>query len=84
MTDPDPLADTATGRARYSTNVHGNGNRHDHYPRETFFSKYVFSMDHKMIAKQFLVTGMIWMIIDAGFSVIFRLQLGYGEQTFSR
>ena len=46
-------------------------------------SKYVFSQDHKMIAKQFLVTGIIWAIIGGLFSVLFRLQLGYPEQYFS-
>ena len=30
---------------------------HGHHHQETFISKYVFSMDHKMIAKQFLITG---------------------------
>ena len=35
------------------------------------------AMDHKMIAKQFLVTGIIWAIIGGLFSVLFRLQLGY-------
>lgn len=44
-----------------------------------FFSKYIFSLDHKMIAKQFLVTGIFWAIIGAGMSVIFRLQLGYPD-----
>lgn len=44
-----------------------------------FFSKYVFSLDHKMIAKQFLLTGIFWAIIGAGMSVIFRLQLGYPD-----
>ncbi len=39
-------------------------------------------MDHKMIAKQFLITGIIWAIIGAFFSVLFRLQLGYPEATF--
>ncbi len=39
-------------------------------------------MDHKMIAKQFLVTGIIWAIIGAFFSVLFRLQLGYPDATF--
>ena len=53
---------------------------HQHY--ETFITKYVFSQDHKMIAKQFLITGMIWAIIGGLFSVIFRLQLGYPESTF--
>ena len=30
----------------------------DHH-NETFISKYIFSLDHKMIAKQFLITGML-------------------------
>jgi len=55
---------------------------HEHHHHETFITKYVFSQDHKMIAKQFLVTGIIWAIIGGLFSVIFRLQLGYPESTF--
>ncbi len=55
---------------------------HEHHHHETFITKYVFSQDHKMIAKQFLITGMIWAVIGGLFSVIFRLQLGYPEQTF--
>lgn len=54
----------------------------EHQHHETFITKYVFSQDHKMIAKQFLITGMIWAIIGGLFSVIFRLQLGYPESTF--
>ncbi len=50
--------------------------------KKRFISKYVFSMDHKMIAKQFLITGIIWAIIGAFFSVLFRLQLGYPDATF--
>lgn len=55
---------------------------HEHHHHETFITKYVFSQDHKMIAKQFLITGIIWAIIGGLFSVIFRLQLGYPDQTF--
>jgi cytochrome c oxidase subunit 1 len=61
--------------------VDGNGNGHHHH-KETFITKYVFSQDHKTIAKQFLITGMIWAIIGGLFSVLFRLQLGYPDQTF--
>jgi cytochrome c oxidase subunit 1 len=39
-------------------------------------------MDHKTIAKQFLITGIIWAIIGGLFSVLFRLQLGYPDQSF--
>jgi cytochrome c oxidase subunit I len=54
----------------------------DHGHHESFISKYIFSMDHKMIGKQFLITGMIWAIIGGLFSVLFRLQLGYPEASF--
>src|SRR3979411_3163368 len=55
---------------------------HVHHHKETFITKYVFSQDHKMIAKQFLITGMIWAILGGLMSVLFRLQLGYPDQTF--
>ena len=55
---------------------------HEHHHHETFISKYVFSQDHKMIAKQFLITGMIWAIVGGLMSVLFRLQLGYPDQSF--
>jgi len=48
---------------------------HGHHHEENFFSKYVFSTDHKMIAKQFLITGMIMGIISMIMSVLFRIQL---------
>ncbi len=53
-----------------------------HHHQQSFISKYVFSQDHKIIAKQFLITGMIWAIIGGLMSVLFRLQLGYPDQTF--
>ncbi|MEO6638153.1 MAG: cbb3-type cytochrome c oxidase subunit I [Ginsengibacter sp.] len=63
--------------------VHDLGHAsHVHHHKESFITKYVFSQDHKMISKQFLVTGIIWAFIGGLFSVIFRLQLGYPDQTF--
>jgi cytochrome c oxidase subunit 1 len=53
-----------------------------HHHKETFITKYVFSQDHKMISKQFLITGMIWAIIGGLMSVLFRLQLGYPDSHF--
>jgi cytochrome c oxidase subunit 1 len=53
-----------------------------HHHHQSFISKYVFSQDHKIIAKQFLITGMVWAIIGGLMSVLFRLQLGYPDQTF--
>jgi len=56
---------------------HGHGHHH-----QSFISKYVFSMDHKTIGKQFLITGIVWAIIGGLFSVLFRLQLGFPGQSF--
>lgn len=55
---------------------------HVHHHKETFITKYIFSQDHKMIARQFLITGMIWAVIGGMMSVLFRLQLGYPDETF--
>ena len=55
---------------------------HVHHHKETFITKYVFSQDHKTIAKQFLISGMIWAILGGLMSVLFRLQIGYPDQTF--
>ncbi|MFN8292004.1 MAG: cbb3-type cytochrome c oxidase subunit I [Chitinophagaceae bacterium] len=55
---------------------------HVHHHKETFITKYIFSQDHKTIGKQFLITGMIWAIIGGLFSVLFRLQLGFPDQSF--
>src|SRR5256885_3698958 len=55
---------------------------HVHHHHETFITKYVFSQDHKMICKQFLITGIIWAILGASMSVLFRLQLGYPDSAF--
>ena len=46
----------------------------DHH-KETFITKYIFSLDHKMIAKQFLLTGMFMALVGMLMSAIFRVQL---------
>src|ERR1044072_3245093 len=60
---------------------HTEHHGHEHHEQH-FFWKYIFSQDHKVIGKQFLVTGIIWAIIGALMSVFFRLQLGFPEKTF--
>jgi len=63
---------------------HGHDDHHDdhhHEHKETFITKYIFSQDHKMIAKQFLVTGIFWAIVGGLMSVLFRIQLAYPEKT---
>ncbi|GAC1425742.1 MAG: cbb3-type cytochrome c oxidase subunit I [Flavisolibacter sp.] len=58
-----------------------NGN-HKHTHHQSFLATYIFSQDHKTISKQFLITGIIWAVIGGLFSVLFRLQLGYPNETF--
>ena len=71
------------GHAAVQTAAHAHDEHgHDHHHEESFLTKYIFSTDHKMIGKQFLITGIIWAIIGGLFSVLFRLQLGYPEMTF--
>ena len=52
-------------------------NQHEHHHKETFITKYVFSQDHKMIAKQFLITGISMGVIGMLISLLFRVQLGW-------
>ena len=54
----------------------------DHH-KETFITKYIFSIDHKMIAKQFLITGMLMGIVGMLMSVLFRLQLSNPGESFA-
>lgn len=50
--------------------------------KEDFLFKYIFSTDHKMIAKQFLITGSLMGFIGMMMSVFFRLQLGWPGESF--
>ncbi|MDP2067552.1 MAG: cbb3-type cytochrome c oxidase subunit I [Lutibacter sp.] len=55
----------------------------DHHHKETFITKYVFSTDHKMISKQYLVTGIFMGIIGVFMSMMFRLQIAWPDTSFS-
>jgi cytochrome c oxidase subunit 1 len=55
---------------------------HEHHHKQNFISKYIFSLDHKMIAKQYLITGIIMGIIGVGMSLLFRMQLAWPEESF--
>ena len=61
---------------------HDESHDHEHHHKDTFITKYIFSIDHKMIAKQYLITGIIMGVIGVGMSLLFRLQLAWPEQSF--
>jgi len=61
------------------TEVNHHDDHDDHGHHGNFWTNYIFCQDHKVIAKQFLITGMAWALIGGILSVIFRLQLGFPE-----
>ena len=58
-----------------------SAHEHGHH-KETFITKYIFSIDHKMIAKQYLITGMLMGIIGVAMSIFFRMQIAWPEESF--
>ena len=67
----------------YGYDDHFHEHHHGDKYQSNFITKYIFSQDHKMIAKQFLITGIIWAIIGAAMSIVFRLQLGFPEESLT-
>ncbi len=52
---------------------------HDHHHEESFIRKYIFSLDHKMIGKQFLIFGLIMFMVGGGLALLFRWQLAWPD-----
>lgn len=55
----------------------GHGGHGEHHGPDTFFHKYMWSTDHKMIAMQYLFTGMGMALIGAFMVYVFRMQLAF-------
>lgn len=67
--------------AAVSHEAHGHHD-HGHHHEESFVSKYIFSHDHKMIGKQFLMTAVFMGVIAMLLSILFRIQLAWpGESS---
>ncbi len=56
--------------------AHGHHDDHGHH-EESFVSKYIFSQDHKMIGKQFLMTAVFMGVVAMLLSLLFRIQLAW-------
>ena len=63
--------------ATHPVEVAGHHGAHGHPAEPSFFEKYVFSTDHKMIAMQYLFTGMAMAVLGGFFSYVFRMQMAY-------
>ena len=59
---------------------HFHEHHHGDKYQSNFITTYIFSQDHKIIARQFLITGIFWALIGAGMSIIFRMQLGFPDE----
>ena len=71
---------SATAHAQVDDHAHDD---HGHHHKETFITKYIFSQDHKMISKQYLITGLIMGIIGIAMSLLFRMQLAWPDHKFT-
>ena len=49
----------------------------EHHEDLNFLHKYILPLDHKIIAMQYIFTGMIMAIIGGYFAYAFRMQLAF-------
>lgn len=55
---------------------------HDHH-HPSFLEKYIFSVDHKVIGMQYMITGVLMGLIGAFMVYVFRMQLAFpGQEVF--
>ena len=74
---------SAVGHEVHGHEEHGHHDAHDHHHhKDTFITKYIFSIDHKMIAKQYLITGILMGVLGVGMSILFRMQIAWPEESF--
>lgn len=60
------------GASGHAEHAHG-----DHHHEEGFVKKYLWSTDHKMIAMQYLFTGMAMALIGGYMAYVFRMNLAF-------
>jgi cytochrome c oxidase subunit 1 len=48
-----------------------------HHEEQSFLRKYVFSVDHKTIAKQYMITGLVMAVLGGYLAYVFRSQLAW-------
>jgi cytochrome c oxidase subunit 1 len=78
---PNTVEDKLIEELGYDDHFHEH--HHGDKYQSSFITTYIFSQDHKIIAKQFLITGMFWAVIGGLMSLVFRLQLGFPEESLA-
>jgi cytochrome c oxidase subunit 1 len=51
-----------------------------HHEPTSFWSKHVFSIDHKVIGRQFLWSGLVFLLVGGGLAMLIRWQWGFPGQ----
>jgi len=49
----------------------------DNHHQQSFWTKYIWSTDHKVIGIQYAITSLVWLLIGFGLMAIMRYQLAY-------
>lgn len=56
-----------------SATDHAQHHDHGHHGPQNFFLKYFWSTDHKMIAQQYMWTGVFMALVGGFFAYVFRM-----------
>ncbi len=56
---------------------HAGGGGHHHPQPTSFFRRYVWSYDHKVVGKQYLITSLCFMLLGGGLAMLLRWQIAY-------
>lgn len=75
MSTVNPAIGTEAGHGHAEEHGHGDGHGHGHHG--SFISTYVFSTDHKMIGKQFLITTLLCLMVGGALALGVRWQLAF-------
>ena len=51
----------------------------DNHTKETFFTKYIWSIDHKVIGIQYGITALLWLLVGFSLMMVMRYQLAYPD-----
>lgn len=68
--------DTATISIHDTAHSHDHDHAHDHHEL-SFIRKYIFSTDHKVIARQFLFVALFFMMLGGFMAMLIRWQLAF-------
>ncbi|HRI30093.1 MAG TPA: cbb3-type cytochrome c oxidase subunit I [Candidatus Kapabacteria bacterium] len=71
-------ASSAVAHNHHDADSHGHEHHHGHDHHElSFIQKYIFSTDHKVIARQFMFSALFFLFIGGFFALLIRWQLAY-------